>query len=259
MWLFPNLLSLDAPLVAVLWQAFIAQCFPSALRPAGRLVLALTVWSIYLADRLFDVRRPALVRESARHNFYRVHRSLAIGLLAIAVSADCIITVVWLRPAVLHAGILISAAVVVYLFALHFAGSTLATPKELVVAILFSAGTFVVAWTSAGTDFHLLTAAASFSLLCLANLVAIETWEWRELRIHANPPHVITAWLGQMYLFWVPALAIVCAVAGSRWYTAVALSAAAFTAIFAVGSRWSLDARRVLVDVALLSPLLFLR
>jgi len=38
-WLWMNLLSLDAPLVAVIWQEFAARCYPSVLHPAGRPML----------------------------------------------------------------------------------------------------------------------------------------------------------------------------------------------------------------------------
>ena len=58
LWLWPNLLSLDAPLVAVLWQSFLAYRFSLPLRLSGCLALGLTVWSIYLLDRLLDARQP---------------------------------------------------------------------------------------------------------------------------------------------------------------------------------------------------------
>ena len=58
LWLWPNLLSLDAPLVAVLWQGFLAYRFSLPLRPAGRLVLGLTVWAIYFLDRLSTRENP---------------------------------------------------------------------------------------------------------------------------------------------------------------------------------------------------------
>src|SRR5690242_16333745 len=57
LWLWPNLLSLDAPLVAVLWQQLFARCFglPGDAIPA--LLLVASVWLIYAADRAFDVWR----------------------------------------------------------------------------------------------------------------------------------------------------------------------------------------------------------
>lgn len=57
--MWPNLLSLDAPAVALVWQDFLARTFGIPLRMPARLVLGLTVWAIYLGDRLLDVRGPA--------------------------------------------------------------------------------------------------------------------------------------------------------------------------------------------------------
>ena len=58
-WLWFNVLSLDAPLIALVWQDFLSRCYPTMLLPQGRAVRGLTVWAIYLADRLLDVRHPA--------------------------------------------------------------------------------------------------------------------------------------------------------------------------------------------------------
>jgi hypothetical protein len=73
-WLWFNLLSLDAPVVALVWQDFLARCYPATLLLTGRAVLGLTVWAIYLADRLLDIRHPASAEESIRHEFYRPSR-----------------------------------------------------------------------------------------------------------------------------------------------------------------------------------------
>jgi hypothetical protein len=134
-------------------------------------------------------------------------------------------------------------------------------PKELIVALLFTAGTFLVAWTAApnaaGT---LLLPALSFFLLCLANLVTIEMWEWRELRgENSGRPHRTAIWLGRSCVVWVSALAIASFVFGkSPWWDAVALSAAAESLMCAIGTRLSLEVRRMLVDAILLSPIFFL-
>ena len=77
------------PLVAVLWQGFLAYRFSLPLRPAGRLVLGLTVWAIYLLDRLLDARKPASLREPARHRFYRRHSKLMTALLADGACGRC--------------------------------------------------------------------------------------------------------------------------------------------------------------------------
>src|ERR1700732_3396400 len=136
-WLWPNLLSLDAPLVAVVWQALIARSFGIQLRPAASVILFLTVWAIYLADRLLDTRKPPAAAESLRHQFYRRYRTPALTLLAAVLIADVILTLIWLRPAVFHNGLYAFGGVSLYFAMVHWTGLKL--PKELAVSLLFSA------------------------------------------------------------------------------------------------------------------------
>ena len=260
LWLWPNLLSLDAPLVAVLWQGFLAYRFALPLRPAGRLVLGLTVWAIYLLDRLLDARKPPPVNgEPARHRYYRRHFELMAALLAMVIAADAFIGILWLRPAVLREGLIPLAGVLVYLATFHISGLPAKIPKEIAAAVLFTAGTFLTAWSTIPC-LSLAWPAIAFFLLCLANIVAIEAWEWRELPGGESPaPHPCTRCLARTYLFWVPAAVIVCALLGhNAWYACIALSAAACAALVWLGRPLSLEARRALVDGVLLSPILFL-
>src|SRR6478609_9082655 len=82
LWLWPNLLSLDAPIVAVLWQILFARCFQVEVDPLGELLLLMTVWLIYAADRTLDAWRGDV--HSPRHEFYRRHwRGLLPGWIAV--------------------------------------------------------------------------------------------------------------------------------------------------------------------------------
>jgi hypothetical protein len=259
LWLWPNLLSLDAPLVAVLWQGFLAYRFSLPLRSSARLALGLTVWAIYLLDRLLDARRPPLVsgtaREPARHRYYRRHWKIMAALLAVAIAADASIAILWLRPAILRSGLIPLAGVLVYLVTFHISSQPVKIPKEIAAAILFTAGTFLAAWAAIPCP-SLAGPALAFFTLCLANMIAIEAWEWREL---ASPIHPVTHWLARTYLVWVPVTVMVCAIAGhNEWYTSIAVSAGACAALYRVGRRVSLEARRALVDGVLLSPIVFL-
>jgi hypothetical protein len=259
LWLWPNLLSLDAPLVALLWQGFLAYRFSIPLHPTGRAVLGLTVWAIYLLDRLLDARKPPAQQEPARHRFYRRHSRRMSVLLAVAVLADAVIAIAWLRPAVLREGLIPLIGVTIYLATFHILGDAFQIPKEIAAAVLFTAGTFLTAWTALPCP-TLAWAAVAFFLLCLANIVAIETWEWRELPgAVALGPHPSTRWLARTYLLWVPSAVLVCALMGrNEWYASIALSAGACAVLFWLGQRLPLEARRALVDGALLSPILFL-
>src|SRR5262245_62998456 len=70
-WLWPNLLSLDAPAVALLWQVFFVRCFHASVGAESAVLLGVAVWLIYAADRMLDAWRGA--GKSARHEFYRRH------------------------------------------------------------------------------------------------------------------------------------------------------------------------------------------
>ena len=261
-WLWPNLLSLDAPIIAVLWQSFLAWRYSLLLRPSGRVTLFLAVWAIYIGDRLLDVRKPATTGESARHRFYRAHQKLATAVLGVVLAITAAITILDLRPAVLRNGLIPLSAVVAYLAILNFT-KTRQVAKELVVAFVFTTGTFLVAWTNDPVSpLMLLAPASAFFLLCLANLTAIEAWEWTELRNGAEPPHGTTRALVRTVRIWVPAITVLTALrAADPWYLAIAFSAGAITLLLFIGRRASIELRRVLVDAAMLTPLLlpFLR
>src|SRR5580692_10930063 len=68
-WLWPNLLSLDAPLVAVLWQVLFVRCFHAQGAALPAVLLVCAVWLIYAADRALDAWRGA--GSQPRHEFYR--------------------------------------------------------------------------------------------------------------------------------------------------------------------------------------------
>jgi hypothetical protein len=243
-WLSMNLLSLDGPLVALVWQDFLARCYPTPLMPAGRWVLGLTVWAIYIADRILDVRVPANERETRHHRFHRAHRRGFVLILAVVVVADILVTVEWLRPAVFVHGLAVAALSVLYLVAFTGAGRRWAVWKKSAAAILFSAGVFVVASTSTEHPLHsLFLPWSAFAVLCAGNLALIELW--KQCRS--------TRWV-------CPALtvfALTCAIAGrSPWYFAIALSSISMAALCQWESKVPVEARRTLADVALFTPLL---
>ena len=240
LWLWFNLLSLDAPLIALVWQDFLARCYPTALHPAGRAVLGLTVWAIYLADRLLDVRHPAPGPEPVRHRFYRRHRVFAQTLLALILCVDLVVTALWLRPSVLDNGLLLTAGVIAYLAVFPLTGWGALTWKKPLAAFLFTAGTFLIAWTGPGAGHpvsQLAWPAAAFCALCLGNLnqnASLNRWSWLLL-------------LGAGLAF----------TQSSNWSGAIAASAAGLTGLSRWGRRISHEARGVLADALLLTPLLF--
>ena len=81
-WLWPQVLSLDAPVVIVLWQAALAHTHRMHLPAAFSWGLGLVTWFVYVLDRTADaisgrLRRPT----SARHAFYFQHRKAVLGVV----------------------------------------------------------------------------------------------------------------------------------------------------------------------------------
>jgi hypothetical protein len=246
-WLWPNLLSLDAPLVAVLWQTLFLRCLGASVRWLPALLLFLTVWLIYVADRLLDTRNGW--GATPRHQFYgrNFRCALAVWMMAMAATAGMVFFG-FANPLLLR-GAAMLAAVVLYLAAVHWlpSGSTWIGLKEAAVAVLFALGTSLPAWGQIRSTHDALTVVL-FSLLCWLNCIAIEQWENGFARLP------------------VAAIAGIIAIGGlvllhrDRPILAGAESASLFALVLLDGvhHKLSRDALRVLADVALLTPLVFL-
>ncbi len=120
-WLWLNLLSLDAPIVAVLWQSALAHCYRMKLLPGAQITLFLAVWLIYMVDRVLDSYAPVSAdRMSTRHAFYRRNRKLfsmvAIPAAAVVLAMLALLTI---PAAVMVRGATLAFLVALYL--LHFA------------------------------------------------------------------------------------------------------------------------------------------
>lgn len=239
--MWPSVLSLDAPLVAVVWQDFVARSFPSTLLPAGRWMLGLSVWGIYLFDRLIDARRRTRVSNSPRTSFYSQHNRIVMALLATIVMAGAFIAAAGLRRQVFAGGVIAGIAVAGYLGAFAVTGLS-GTGKRLAAALIFTVGVFLVAGVEVPMG-RLVWPALSFFGLCLGNLALNTAWEGR---MSATP--VCACLLG---------LAVLCFAAGrTSWYLAAAASSVAMSVLGLVGNPLTKDLRKVLSDAALLTPLL---
>lgn len=81
-WLWLNVLSLDAPVVAVLWQWALAQAYGVQMDPINYSTLGLVVWLIYVLDRVLDTRSCAENQPfTARHAFYQRHSRFYIWVV----------------------------------------------------------------------------------------------------------------------------------------------------------------------------------
>ena len=241
-WLWPNLLSLDAPVVALLWQILFARCFHARVGFLPSLLLVLAVWLIYAADRTLDAWTGSSQRP--RHEFYRRHWRALLPLWLLVLAAGSALAWLRLTPELFLSGVALAAAVGLYFALLHL--GVFQKTKEAAVAILFALGATVSAWPNIRTAADV-EAIALFSCLCWINCVAIEHWE-------GEPKWPIAPAAGFL------ALASTLLLFSSRPVLggAVAASALCFVLLDCARRRFSRDALRVLADVALLSPLFLL-
>ena len=95
LWLFPNLLSLDAPLVAMAWLYVFAKTWRLGYHPwEAYASLGLAVWIIYVADRLLDASLAGGTKAALepRHRFHvENQRYFRIGLLLAIVTAVALV------------------------------------------------------------------------------------------------------------------------------------------------------------------------
>jgi hypothetical protein len=268
-WQWLNILNLDAPLVAVLWQLLLTKSLGVTVNRMEPLVLAVTVWFLYIADQLLDALRPEPDGwQPARKVFYRRYfRAAAIVGLVLALS---ILPLAYflLRPSTFHGGLELSVAVLVYFAAIHAAPVNWRGlwPREAAVALLFALGTCMPVWFASGKRTEALAAPALlFAFLCWMNCAATETWEWQ---LAGNQPGLgpsaATRWTGE-YIGYT-GLAFVLLAIGSgvvglapfKFTVACGVSGAALSLLALYRGRLSPDSLAVAVNVALCSPLLVL-
>lgn len=242
-WLWPNLLSLDAPLVALLWQILFMRCFHAHGQALPSVLLVFVVWLIYAADRALDAWRGSGLRP--RHEFYRRHWRALLPVWIVVLAATAWLAWTSLPRELFERGAWLWAVVVVYFGVVHWA--RLHWPKEAAVAVIFGLGASLAAWTRVETSYDVFTVIL-FACLCWINCAAITEWEGGSGRW---PIGILAACVG---------LAAIVVLHRERPILAgaEAASAVAFVLLDRGRLKLSADALRVLADVALLSPVFFL-
>jgi hypothetical protein len=243
---------LDAPIIASLWQDVFARDAGVHLSLASRAALPLTVWLIYLVDRLLDTAAKMDRHATARHAFYRQRRGLCYlltGLAGLLLS----ISLLHLPLPVMKNGLLVSCAVAVYLWIVHWTGGRW-FPKEAAVGLVFAAGTVLAPFSRAADATALLPTALLFGVLCWLNCSAIEVWEGGSL-------DEISAWMVTHMKVVVLAVCVLCcllAVQSPNQHSSLALLMSAlgfWTFADANANRLTSERLRVWVDIPLLTPL----
>lgn len=173
-----NVLSLDAVLVALLWQfVFLSGFCDRTPRWHESFVLASVVWLIYVADRLLDgsrldLSRPHLVRHRMHHQFAGVWVWAWVTVVMVA----SLVVVLWMDAAVIRMGLFVATLVLAYGAGVHFwpGRSTVrhVWAKEVQVGVIFAAGVSLISWLEA-PSISLALACSVSAMLFTANCWAV--------------------------------------------------------------------------------------
>jgi hypothetical protein len=190
-----HLASLDAPTVAVTWALCFAWAAGVRLAAWVPPLLALTVWTVYVFDRLLDARAALRASQAGRlrerHFFHWRHRRVLLPLGVIAGCAAGVLIVAFMPMAARERGSVLAAASFAYFARVH-AGhrprpflSNLLT-KELLVGVLFTAGcalpVFGAVRAAHASLWPVVYVAAFFWPLAWLNCHAIDRWESKAKR-----------------------------------------------------------------------------
>ena len=266
-WLLPNLLSLDAPLVAVAWLYIFAKTWRVDYLPwAAYISLGLVVWVIYMTDRLLDASMNGGNSEKleARHDFHRKHQRVfrvvvvTAGVLALVLVVSGLPMRIYGDAAI--GGILVAGFFALSIFSTH-GPNEIPYAKNLLAGLSFAYGTAMIAYVFTGFEMWEFVRSRElicFSVLCILNISAIDLWE------HANrssdPEIKATDELAlTLPLTLLGAASLVFAsqdreLTTRPFFYAILTGAALLHILNRTRSRFSMDALRVLADVALLVP-----
>ena len=139
-WSWPHVLSLEAPVIAVIWQSMMARTHQIALMPAMSAGLALAVWLIYVTDRLLDGLGEAETPSDTRHAFYRRHWRLFAWIVIPAAAAG----LVWIALFHIPQGLLWQCLALALLIMIYLACFPARHHRRIVGALGGLSGIFII-------------------------------------------------------------------------------------------------------------------
>lgn len=267
-WLWPTILSLDAPAVVLLWQWLIARSVAQVPSAAEAAVLASSVWLAYAADRWIEGWRlsPGAIR-THRHRFHQRWRWPIAAAWAAVLGLDLTLALCALPRVAIAGGLVVLVPVIAYILSHQFVhrDRSWRPPKEACVAALLGAGSVVfVAGRPGVSPGGLAVPLALFALLCFSNCALISVWEDEVDRSHGQTSlalqFVRAAELSRRLPWIIAAASLVAWVFVPRAEGPAAACAAASGLLLGLVDRMEARAgrvlARVLADVALMTPAL---
>jgi hypothetical protein len=264
----PNLLSLDAPLVAVSWLYVFARSWRVDYHPwQAYAALGLAVWAVYAFDRVLDglIRGEAAALEE-RHRFHYRHRRWFLAGSALAMILAVVIALFAMPFEVVRYALIIGVLVAAFFSLAVFANPAegeIPYAKNILAGVVFALGTAVAAhiYLPVLGLFDLLGSREwiCFAVLCVLNITAIDLWEHAEKSADSEQSTADELML-TFPLALLGAATLVFAVmdkegASRPFFYSILIAAGLLQAINRSRSRFSMGMLRVLADAAMLAPI----
>lgn len=243
---FYNWLSIDAALIAVVWLYCLESTWSLPAKWSSFSVLGMSIWLTYMADRLYDVhsREPQSLL-SGRHQFAQRHASSLWTIWWGVLITNVLVAFTFLPiPVILRGGYLLSICL------LYTGANQLISkkffPKELFVALIYTAGIFIFIEPPYPIKVPLLIA-----LLCLLNCLSIG---YKEKAIdNALGVRSLAQWFEPKLAY----AGFLFAALLSLWHlsavsAAVAFSVTSLCILYTQRDRIHIERYRILADLALL-------
>jgi len=269
-WQWPTILALDAPAVAVAWQCMLARVADVTLRPYHVVLLGLSVWLAYAADRWIEGWR--LSKETVRtqrHYFFLRWRWPAFAIWLVVLVVGIGLAIYRFTPREWLASLGMLAATLLYVLSHQFLhrAQLWRVPKEICVAVIIALGSALYPATLATDKLQLLALSTGlFMLLCLANCLLISEWEHEVDLRHGQKSFAFQFSHARAFAEALPygilalGIGIACLSDGATRTAAWcgAASATMLATLNAVHPKIGRELAHLLADVVLLTPLLAL-
>ncbi len=169
-----NILSLDVALGAVCCAAWFAKTFEVLLRPYALFALGITVWIIYTADHLMDALKIKKEASTERHRFHQRYFKILLACLCLVVIVDLSL-LFFIRTKIIHAGVILTAIVALYLLINRWLGFL----KELIIAMVYCGGVLLpsISLRDSSLDGPEVLLVMTFFLTALINLLLFSSYD----------------------------------------------------------------------------------
>lgn len=265
-WLLPNLLSLDAPIVAIVWAWMFAQTWRVQWVNANvYYLLGGIVWIIYVLDRFLDnqTSNGARAKISSRHAFHAQHWT-SLKPVVFIILGFCLAMVIQLPLGIFWHAIPVLILVSIYFFLALLSGgqnSETSLFKNMIAGLTFSFGVALgIHFFRPSTHWLELiinTQMWVFAILCMCNITAIDVWEASRSSVEKELKGYYEISLTIPLLLLV-AFSLFQGLTGDDYakpfYFSIIIAAGLLQIINKNRRLFSLDALRGLADLALIAP-----